>query len=101
MNINRLLESRILWASLGISALLSSGILWLAPGGLRDLEHQQAELRNAQIKLQELNRNNHEIYDEVRRLAAQDSELMESLARRQGYARPGETVYTFRKSGSK
>ena len=101
MNINRLLESRILWTSLGISALLSAAILWLAPGGLRDLERQQTELRNAQTKLQELNRNNHEIYDEVRRLAAQDSELMESLARRQGYARPGETVYTFRKSGSK
>jgi len=34
-------------------------------------------------------------------LAAQDPELMESLARRQGYARPGETVYTFRKPASK
>lgn len=101
MNINRLLESRILWATLGISALLSATILWLAPGGMRDLGRQQSELRDAQTKLLILNRNNHELYDEVRRLAAQDPELMESLARRQGYARPGETVYTFRKPISK
>ena len=33
---------------------------------------------------------------EVQRLAAKDPELMEALARRQGYARKGETVYTFR-----
>lgn len=101
MNINRLLESRTLWAALGISVLMSAGILWLAPGGLRDLGRQQAELRDATVKLRALNQNNHELYDEVRRLAAQDPELMETLARRQGYARPGETVYTFRKPGSK
>lgn len=101
MNINRLLESRTLWIVLLISGLLSAGILWLAPGGLRDLGRQQTELRDAQTKLRDLNRNNHELYDEVRRLAAQDPELMESLARRQGYARSGETVYTFRKSPSK
>lgn len=101
MSVSRLLESRILWTSLGISALLSATILWLAPGGLRDLGRQQADLRDAQLKLQTLNRNNHELYEEVRRLASQDPELMESLARRQGYARPGETVYTFRKPASK
>ncbi|HXC18164.1 MAG TPA: septum formation initiator family protein [Holophagaceae bacterium] len=101
MNINRLLESRTLWAALGISALMSGGILWLAPGGLRDLGRQQVELRDATVKLRALNQNNHELYDEVRRLAAQDPELMETLARRQGYARPGETVYTFRKPGTK
>jgi cell division protein FtsB len=101
MNINRLLESRTLWAALGISALMSAGILWLAPGGLRDLGRQQTDLRDATVKLRALNQNNHELYDEVRRLAAQDPELMETLARRQGYARPGETVYTFRKPGTK
>lgn len=101
MNINRLLESRILWASLLLSALVSAAILWLAPGGLRDLGRQQTELREAQTKLLDLNQNNHALYDEVRRLAAQDPELMESLARRQGYARPGETVYTFRRPASK
>jgi cell division protein FtsB len=101
MNINRLLESRTLWIALGLSGLMSAGILWLAPGGLRDLGRRQVELREAQIKLRTLNQNNHELYDEVRRLAAQDPELMETLARRQGYARPGETVYLFRKPGSK
>ncbi|HET8900904.1 MAG TPA: septum formation initiator family protein [Holophagaceae bacterium] len=101
MNINRLLESRTLWAALAVSALMSAGILWLAPGGLRDLGRQQQDLRDAQIKLRTLNQNNHDLYDEVRRLAAQDPELMETLARRQGYARPGETVYTFRKPGTK
>ncbi|MDE3244805.1 MAG: septum formation initiator family protein [Acidobacteriota bacterium] len=101
MNLNRLLESRTLWAALGISALLSMAVLWLAPGGMRDLDRQQKDLRDAQRRLLDLNRSNHELYDEVRRLAAQDPELMESLARRQGYARPGETVYTFRKPGAK
>ena len=101
MNVNRLLESRALWAALGISALMSAAILWLAPGGLRDLDRQQAELRDAQKKLRDLNKDNHQLYEEVRRLAAQDPALMESLARRQGYARPGETVYTFRKPGAK
>lgn len=101
MNINRLLESRTLWAALAISALMSAGILWLAPGGLRDLGRQQTDLRDATVKLRALNQNNHDLYDEVRRLAAQDPELMETLARRQGYARPGETVYTFRKPGMK
>ena len=101
MNLNRLLESRTLWVAFGLSALMSAAILWLAPGGLRDLGRQDAELRDAQAKLRELNRSNHDLYDEVRRLAAQDPELMESLARRQGYARPGETVYTFRKPAPK
>ena len=97
MNINRLLDSRVLWAALGISALLSAAILWLAPGGLRDLGRQQAELREAQERLRELNRSNLDSYNELRRLAAQDPELWEGLARRRGYARPGETIYTFRK----
>ncbi len=101
MNINRLLESRSLWAALVASALLSAAILWLAPGGMRDLNRQQAELQEAMGKLRTLNQNNHDLYEEVRRLAAQDPELMESLARRQGYAKPGETVYTFRKPGTK
>ncbi|MBS1767353.1 MAG: septum formation initiator family protein [Acidobacteria bacterium] len=101
MNLNRLLESRTLWAALGLSALLSLAVLWLGPGGMRDLDRQQTELREAQHRLLDLNRSNHDLYDEVRRLAAQDPELMESLARRQGYARPGETVYTFRKPGAK
>lgn len=101
MNISRLLESRILWGALSLSALMSAAILWLGPSGMRDLGRQQTDLREAQSKLRSLNANNHELYDEVRRLAAQDPELMESLARRQGYARPGETVYIFRNPSSK
>jgi cell division protein FtsB len=50
----------------------------------------------AHKRLVELNRRNRELLDEVQRLAAKDPELMEALARRQGYARKGETVYTFR-----
>lgn len=101
MSVSRLLESRLLWGALTASALLSAAILWLAPGGMRDLGRQQTELRDAQQKLRDLNKGNHELYEEVRRLAAQDPALMESLARRQGYARPGETVYTFRRPGAK
>ena len=44
----------------------------------------------------QLNHRNRELLEEVQRLAAKDPELMEALARRQGYARKGETVYTFR-----
>lgn len=101
MNINRLIESRFLWAALAASALLSAAILWLAPGGLKDLGRQQAELQEAQRKLRDLNRANHESYDELRRLAAHDPELWESIERRNGFARPGETIYTFRKPASK
>ncbi|MDE3244652.1 MAG: septum formation initiator family protein, partial [Acidobacteriota bacterium] len=49
----------------------------------------------------DLNRKNHEIALEVKRLLEKDPELMESLARQRGYARPGETVYTFRDHGEK
>jgi len=47
MNLSRLLESRTLWVAFGLSALLSAVILWLAPGGLRDLDRQDAELRGS------------------------------------------------------
>ena len=42
---------------------------------------------------------NVELAEEVRRLSTKDPELLEALARRQGFARPGETIYTFRDSG--
>ena len=101
MNLNRLLDSRALWAALGISALLSAAILWLAPGGMRDLGRQESELRDAQLKLRALNQSNFDLYNEDLRLSKHDAELFEAMARRQGYARPGETVYTFRKPGAK
>jgi cell division protein FtsB len=78
------------------SALGSSAILLLAPDGLRALQRREAELRAFQEDLAQKARRNHELAMEVQRLAAKDPELFEALARRQGYARPGETVYTFR-----
>ena len=96
MDLTRLLESRTIWSALGLSALVSAAILVFSPGGLRALSKQDAELREARARLLELNKRNHELYLEVLRLSKQDPELMEALARRQGYARPGETVYTFR-----
>ncbi|HJW09221.1 MAG TPA: septum formation initiator family protein [Holophagaceae bacterium] len=96
MDLTRLLESRTIWGALGLSALLSTAILLLSPSGLPALNKQEAELREARAHLLELNKRNHELYLEVLRLSKQDPELMEALARRQGYARPGETVYTFR-----
>ena len=49
-----------------------------------------------QVQLQKMRRANLELAQEVRRLAAKDPELYEALARQQGLARPGETIYTFR-----
>jgi cell division protein FtsB len=65
-------------------------------GGLPELHKREAELRSARAHLIDLNRHNRELLAEVQRLAAKDPEVMEALARRQGYARKGETVYTFR-----
>ena len=46
-----------------------------------------------------MRRANLELGEEVQRLAAKDPELYEALARQQGLARPGETIYTFRERG--
>jgi cell division protein FtsB len=96
MNANWLLKSGTLYGVLGVSALLSVAALLLSQDGLPELRKREAELAQARSRLMELNRRNRELLDEVQRLAAKDPELMEALARRQGYARPGETVYTFR-----
>jgi cell division protein FtsB len=96
MNANWLLKSSTLWWVLGISSLLSLSAMLFSEGGLPELRKQEAELAKAQAHLQELNHRNRELLEEVQRLAAKDPELMEALARRQGYARKGETVYTFR-----
>lgn len=101
MNTGWLLKSRTVWGALLGSAFLSTAILWLLPGGLPAVHQRQAELQRQRQVLLELNRRNRELFDEVRRLAARDPELMEALARRQGYARPGETVYTFRERGGR
>lgn len=96
MNANWLLKSSTLWGVLGASGLLCLMALLFSQGGLPELHKREAELAMARTRLVELNRRNRELLEEVQRLAAKDPELMEALARRQGYARPGETVYTFR-----
>ena len=70
--------------------------LLFSQGGLPDLQKRETELTAAKARLVQLNHRNRELLEEVQRLAAKDPELMEALARRQGYARKGETVYTFR-----
>ena len=96
MNANWLLKSSTLWGVLGASGVLSLMAMLFSQGGLPELRKREAELRSARTHLVELNRHNRELMDEVQRLAAKDPEVMEALARRQGYARKGETVYTFR-----
>ena len=96
MNANWLLKSSTLYAVLAASALLSMAALLLSQDGLPELRKREGELAQAKSRLMDLNRKNRELLEEVQRLAAKDPELMEALARRQGYARPGETVYTFR-----
>jgi cell division protein FtsB len=91
-----LLKSSTLWTVLVISGLASTAILLLSPDGLPDLRKRQADLVDQQVQLQKMRRKNLELGLEVRRLAAKDPELYEALARQQGLARPGETIYTFR-----
>ena len=96
-----LLKSSTLWSVLVLSGVASTGILLLSPDGLPSLHKRQAELLNQQRQLLKMRRSNLELAAEVRRLAARDPELYEALARRQGLARPGESVYTFRERGEK
>lgn len=100
MNTNSLLESRVIMVVLGISGFLSVAILW-SPYGLPALHKREQEFLKQQQMLMDLNRKNRELALEVRRLIDKDPELMESLARQRGYAKPGETVYTFRDHGEK
>ncbi|MBI4912752.1 MAG: septum formation initiator family protein [Acidobacteria bacterium] len=94
-----LLRSSTLWGVLVCSGLLSAAILWISPDGFPSLGRRRAELRQYRNELIEKSRRNREILEEVRKLARQDPDLMEALARRQGFARPGETVFTFRDRG--
>ena len=96
MNTAWLLRSRTIWWALGLSTASCMGLLLFSPEGLPGLRKREAEYREARQKLLELNRQNRELLAEVQRLKARDPELMEALARRQGLAQPGETIYTFR-----
>jgi cell division protein FtsB len=78
---------------------MSTAVLWFAPEGIPDLRKREAEVRQAQSRLLSLEKRNLELFDEVKRLARKDPEVMEGLARRRGLARPGETVYTFKDRG--
>ena len=100
MNSAWLLESRVIMGALALSSLCSAGILF-SPYGLPAIHKRQQEFAKQQQALQELNRKNSELASEVKRLLEKDPELMESLARQRGYARPGETVYTFRDRNDK
>ena len=82
------------------SGLASACILLLSPDGLPSLRKRQAEMADQMVQLQKMRRANLELAEEVRRLAAKDPELYEALARQQGLARPGETIYTFREPGT-
>jgi cell division protein FtsB len=99
MNSAWLLKSSTLWTALVLSSVSSLAILWLSPDGLPELHKRMAELAGCKAELAEKLQQNRELGEEVHRLAARDPELLESLARRQGYARPGETIYTFRDPG--
>lgn len=101
MNSAWLLKSSTLWGALAFSCVTTTSILLFSPDGLPSLRKRQAELREYQAELRQKNVRNRELAAEVRRLATKDPELLEALARRQGYARPGETIYTFRESGER
>jgi cell division protein FtsB len=91
-----LLKSSTLWAVLVLSGLASTAILLLSPDGLPSLGKRQAEMAEQTYQLQKMRRSNRDLSNEVHRLSAKDPELYEALARQQGLARPGETIYTFR-----
>jgi cell division protein FtsB len=91
-----LLKSSTLWAVLVLSGLASATIFLFSPDGVPSLRKRETDLLDQKIQLQRLRRGNLELAQEVRRLAAKDPELYEGLARQQGLARPGETIYTFR-----
>jgi cell division protein FtsB len=101
MNTSMLLKSSTLWGVLVFSGLVSASILLFSPDGVTSLRKRQAELLDQQKQLLRMRRANLELAEEVKRLAAKDPELYEALARQQGLARPGETIYTFRERGAK
>lgn len=99
MNSAWLLKSSTLWGALGFSFVCTMTILLFSADGFPNLRKRQAELREYQLLLLQKTARNRELAEEVHRLSTKDPELMEALARRQGFARPGETIYTFREAG--
>ena len=91
-----LLKSSTLWTVLALSGVMSAAILLFSPDGVPSLRKRELEVADQQLQLLKIRRSNLELAQEVHRLAAKDPELYEALARQQGLARPGETIYTFR-----
>jgi cell division protein FtsB len=91
-------SSTVSWA-LALSAIGSVLLLLLSPDGIPQMRKNQRDLLEAKRRLVQLHRRNEELFGEVQRLAKKDPDLMEALARRQGFAKPGETVYTFKENG--
>lgn len=100
VNVAWLMRPSTLGWALGISGALSVLILLFSPEGLPALRKREKEILVLKQDLIQKSKANQELADEVHRLADKDPELMEALCRRQGYARPGETVFTFRGNGS-
>lgn len=96
MNPNWFLRSKTVSWALALSGVVSALVLLLSPDGLPQARKRQKELQEAKRRLVELHRRNQATFEEVKRLAAQDPELMEALARRMGYVREGEEVITFK-----
>lgn len=96
MNAGWLLKSSTLWWALGLSCVSSLAILLVSPDGVMNLRKREAELIAFRQDLATKAQRNRELTEEVKRLSAKDPELLEALARRQGFAKPGETIYTFR-----
>ncbi len=101
VNVSWLLQSKILLGAVALAALMSTAIVIFSPLGLPSIRKREADLRALKLELAAKARQNHELMEEVKRLAAKDPELLEALARRQGFARPGETIYTFRDPNTK
>jgi len=99
MNAAWLLKSSTLWGAMALSGIATVFVLLFSPDGVPSLRKRNIELAEYRDDLRQKSLRNRELAEEVRRLAAKDPELLEALARRQGYARPGETIYTFRERG--
>lgn len=101
MNVARLIESRTIRGALVVSGILSTLILVVHPDGIPSLRKRRLELDAMRRDLLQKHQENEVLMEEVRRLASKDPETFEALARRHGFARPGEKVYTFGERGQR
>jgi cell division protein FtsB len=64
---------------------------YLGPGGYLELKKTQAELESHRMRVDELNRDNGERFQNIQ-LLKEDSETLERYARQKGYGRQGDIV---------